>query len=263
MTDWFRWKFNDDLSDIRRENYGYYKHYVHHFVTSFFTEEKLAGKTILDLGCGPGFYSAILASRGAVVTGIDKSRFLVQQANEHITRLALTDVEFIHGDFVSYSSRWAPGSFDYVIAIDTVVSFDHASQMHNHEKAAAVFRHIGRILKENGRFYIIEAHPVFGKLLWDIQLESGESLSILSSDYRIEYKQSYNPTHWFTLDEMTRATSESGLAISRIYEPDPSAALKQEDPARYAIRLKYPGMIVYDIVKSSTAVRPAKTGPAR
>lgn len=48
MEQWFYMKFTDTLSDIRREEYGYYKYFVHNFVTSFFTEEKVNRKKVLD-----------------------------------------------------------------------------------------------------------------------------------------------------------------------------------------------------------------------
>jgi SAM-dependent methyltransferase len=38
------------------------------------------GQQILDLGCGPGDISAMLAARGAVVTGIDRNRELLDAA---------------------------------------------------------------------------------------------------------------------------------------------------------------------------------------
>lgn len=249
MEGWFRTKFYDDLSDIRRESQGYYKHYVHNFVTNFFSKEKVAGKRVLDFGCGPGFYSAILAQCGANVVGIDKSKFLIDKANEHKARLGLKNVEFIQADLTAYASHWDPCSFDYVIAIDTVVSFDYCSRTHNHEEVLAAFRSVSRLLKGDGRFFIIESHPFFGQVLREITSDTGEYFCIRPSGYKIEYKLESDPHHWFTLDEMTRAISESGLAVLRIHEPDPSIALKQEDSKSYAFRLKYPGSIVYEICK--------------
>ena len=70
-----------------------------------------------------------------------------------------------------------------------------------------------------------------------------------SPHYKIEHKLKSDIHHWFTLEELTRATSESGLALLRIHEPDPSAALQQENPVGYSFRLKYPGLIVYEICK--------------
>ncbi len=248
MEPWFRMKFYDDLSDIRPESSAYYKHYVHNFVTQFFSEEKVSGKKVLDLGCGPGFYSAVLAQRGAKVTGIDQSKFLIDKANEHKARLGLGNVEFVQADFLDYSSRWSRNEFDYVIAIDTMVSFDYRRKRHDHERVSKAFSCISRILKDDARFFIIEAHPCFvhtGEFLSD----SGEYFLIRSAHYKIEYKLKGDFHHWFTLDEMTRATSENCLAVLRIYEPDPSAALKKENPESYSFRLKYPGMIVYEICK--------------
>jgi uncharacterized protein len=255
MEQWFHMKYHDDLSDIRPEAQGYYKHYVHNFVTSFFTQDRVAGRKILDFGCGPGFYSAILAQRGAHVTGIDRSQFLIQKANEHKVRLGLANVEFIQADFVDFSSNWDSGSFDYVIAIDTIVSFDYCSAIHNHDRVVKAFRGVSRLLKENGRFFIIESHPLFGHASREMMAKDGEYYYIRPAGYKIEYKQKDYPHHWFTLDEMTKATSESGLAVFRIYEPDPSIALKKESPEAYSFRLKYPGMIVYEVCK--VAVHPS------
>jgi SAM-dependent methyltransferase len=251
MKQWFQMKFYDDLSDIRPEKYGYYKHYVHNFVTSFFTEGVVSGKRILDFGCGPGFYSAILAQRGAHVVGIDKSPFLIQKANEHKARQGLARAEFIQADFLEFAPRWETELFDYAIAIDTLVSFDYNSQTHKHEQVVAALSSIARLLKQDGRLMIIENHPCFGKVVREIASDSGECFCIRPSGYKIEHRSKHDPHHWFTLDEMTRATSESGLAVFRIHEPDPAVALKQENANVYSFRSKYPGMIVYEICKLS------------
>jgi hypothetical protein len=129
------------------------------------------------------------------------------------------------------------------------VSFDYLSGKHNHEKVAAAFQCVSELLKPTGRFYIIESHPCFGQAMREIVSDRGEGFCVRPPGYRIEYKLKGDPHHWFTLEEMTRATSEAGLAVWRIHEPDPSPALKQDNPAAYSFRLKYPGMIVYEICK--------------
>ncbi len=249
MADWFRMKFYDDLSDIRAEAGGYYKHCVHNFVCQFFSEEKIRGKKILDFGCGPGFYSAIFAQRGAAVTGIEMSPFLIEKALEHKGRLGLTNIDFIQAEFLEYSSQMAPSEFDYVVAIDTLVSFDFGRQTHDHQRIAKAFAGIKKVLKDDGTCLIIEAHPFFAHVLQEIPSDTGELFSLRSPHYRIEHKLKGEMHHWFTLEEMTTATSENGLAIWRIWEPAPSPELKEENAAEYAFRLRNPSMIVYEVRK--------------
>lgn len=209
MADWFRMKFYDDLSDIRAEVRAYYKHCVHHFVCGFFSEEKISGKKILDFGCGPGFYSGIFAQRGATVTGIEKNSFLIEKALEHKGRLGLTNIDFIRADFLEYSSQMAPGEFDYVVAIDTLVSFDQDRQTHDYQRAAKAFSGIRKVLKDEGTCLIIEAHPLFVHVLREIPSDNGELFGLRTPHYRIEHKLKGDMQHWFTLEEMTTATSDT------------------------------------------------------
>ena len=249
MEKWFKKKFYDDVSDIRPESRAYYKYCVAHFVNQFFTKEKIVGKKIFDFGCGPGYYSAILSQKGARVIGIDRSAFLIYKAKELAQKLGLKNVEFFQGDFLNFVASVNPKDFDYIIAIDTIVSFDYCRQKHNDEEFSRTLFEINRILRDQGRFFIIEAHPFFGQLAKGIKFSSEGHFQGRLSHYKIEYKQKNNPHHWFTLDEMTRPLSKNCLAICRIYEPDPSSEMEKENPLLFKFFLKYPHMIVYEICK--------------
>ena len=249
MEKWFKNKFYDDVSDIRPESRAYYKYCVEYFVTQFFTGEKISGKKILDFGCGPGYFSSILAQRGAQVTGIDRSVFLISKANELKQRLELENVEFLQGDFLDFSKNMSSEKFDYIIAIDTIVSFDYCRQTHNHKDFTQALSEIRRVMKDEGRFFIVEAHPFFGQLAKGITLSKEGRFHGRLPNYKLAYKAKDNPHHWFTLDEMTSALNENSLAICRIYEPDPSVELEKENPHLYSFYLKYPHLIVYEICK--------------
>ena len=249
MEKWFKMKFYDDVSDIRPESRAYYKYCVENFVTQFFTGEKISGKKILDFGCGPGYFSKILAQRGAHITGIDRSAFLISKANEIKQRLGLENVEFLQGDFLDFAKNVSSEEFDYILAIDTIVSFDYCRQTHNHKDFTQALSEINRVLKDEGRFFVIEAHPFFGQLAKGITLSSKGRFHGRLPNYKIGYKTKDNPHHWFTLDEMTSGFSENCLAVCRIYEPDPSVELEKENPHLYRFYLKYPHLIVYEICK--------------
>jgi SAM-dependent methyltransferase len=249
MEKWFKMKFYEDVSDIRPESRAYYKYCVENFVTQFFTKEKVAGKWVFDFGCGPGYFSTILAKLGAHVTGIDRSAFLIDKAIELKQRLGLENVEFFQGNFLDFAKNMPSEKFDYIVAIDTIVSFDYCRQTHNHKDFTQALSEIRRVMKDEGRFFIIEAHPFFGQLAKGITSSSNGRFHGRLPNYKIEYKSKDNPHHWFTLDEMTRALSENCLAICRIYEPDPSIELEKENPHLYRFYLKYPHLIVYEICK--------------
>src|SRR5216684_2625374 len=57
----------------------------------------VAGKTVLDLGCGEGGYARELVRRGARVTGVDGSERLIEVARQR-TRDDAVEVSFVHGN---------------------------------------------------------------------------------------------------------------------------------------------------------------------
>lgn len=78
--------------------------------------QPIAGKSVLDIGCGPGHYSITLAQRGASrVVGIDFAEGMLQLASEHARKVGVGDqCKFEVADFYKYPSDKA---FDYVIVM--------------------------------------------------------------------------------------------------------------------------------------------------
>lgn len=80
----------------------------------------LAGCRLLDAGCGTGALSVEAAKRGASVVAIDLSATLVQLARERLPNdLGLGHVDFRVGDMLDP----ALGSFDYVVAMDSLIHY--------------------------------------------------------------------------------------------------------------------------------------------
>ena len=69
------------------------------------------GIKICDLGCGDGYLSRILASRGALVSGVDISRNLLRHAKGHSSQL---DITYLLDDAQSMS-QVSEASLDAVI----------------------------------------------------------------------------------------------------------------------------------------------------
>ena len=78
--------------------------------------EPVQGKSVLDVGCGPGHYSITLAQRGASrVVGIDFADGMLKLASEHARKVAVADrCRFMVADFDTYQPQEI---FDYVIVM--------------------------------------------------------------------------------------------------------------------------------------------------
>lgn len=247
LEEWFAMKFTEDAGEIRPESRDYYEHHARHFISRHFPATKIRGKRILDVGCGPGFYVAMLALRGARMVGVDQSAFLIDKARKLIGRFGLRDVALIQQEFVSASSDLESHSFDYVIAVDTVVTIDNGQNSHCHSRAVDVFRCVSRLLRSDGRFFVIESHPCLGHSISELQV-GNRTYYVHTGHYKFRHKPPSDDHHFFTLAEMTQAGAEAGLAIAKIHEPEPSPALKRDNARGYDFRLRFPAMIVYEFI---------------
>ena len=70
---------------------------------------------VLDLACGPGRHSVVLAKEGFRVTGVDLSPFLLQKANS-LAQAESVDVEWVRDDMRHFVR---PEAFDLVVNIFT------------------------------------------------------------------------------------------------------------------------------------------------
>jgi malonyl-CoA O-methyltransferase len=73
--------------------------------------EDLTGKVILDLGCGTGYFSEILATRGAKVVVADLSEAMLS-ATEHRCVVLNVHCENVDADSLPFSDN----SFDFVFS---------------------------------------------------------------------------------------------------------------------------------------------------
>jgi SAM-dependent methyltransferase len=105
-------------------------------VKTGFDAHQLAGRSVLDAGCGGGRYTRLLAEAGARVTGVDRSRAVEKAADicSHPTgaRFIQADLELL---------PLAEASFDFVFSIGV---------LHHGPRPKAAFHSIARRVKPGG-----------------------------------------------------------------------------------------------------------------
>ena len=98
----------------------------------------LAGKRLLDAGCGTGALAVEAARRGAHVTAIDLSASLVALARERAPKdLGAGSIDFSVGDMTGASL----GEFDHVVAMDSLIHYRAPDMARVAAQLAARARH--------------------------------------------------------------------------------------------------------------------------
>ena len=101
---------------------------------------------ILDVGCGPGFFSCILSEMGHRVTGIDASEGMLSCARDNAGKLNVTPSFFIMD---VNSIEFPDDSFDVVISRNVTWTLEHPGE---------VYAEFKRLLKPGGKLIIYDAN---------------------------------------------------------------------------------------------------------
>ena len=99
------------------------------------------GRTALDLCCGPGRWSVVLARRGFTVTGVDRSPFLLEKARRRADEMSVA-IEFVEQDMRAFQR---PGAYD--LALSMFTSFGYFA---DRDEDLAVLANLHRSLKPGG-----------------------------------------------------------------------------------------------------------------
>ena len=123
------------LPDVPAENYWFQRHLaVYQWIA-----ERVRGQRVLDMACGEGYGSDVLAGRAASVLGVDAN----PQAYEHARlRYRRSNLRFERGLVETFGQ---PGEFDAVVFLQTI---EHV------QDPAAVLRHFKHLLVPGGTAYV-------------------------------------------------------------------------------------------------------------
>jgi SAM-dependent methyltransferase len=112
----------------------------------------LPGTRVLDVGCGVGRWSRILAGRGAQVTGIDISPTMVDQARRRAAAAGLQDrCRFLVADS---SELHLPERFDFILGVTVLQHILDPGRLLDAVRSLAAHA------RPAGRIVLLEAAPV-------------------------------------------------------------------------------------------------------
>jgi SAM-dependent methyltransferase len=181
----------------------------------------VAGRRILDAGCGSGPLFAALRDRGAIVTGFDASTGMLELARRRLGADAA-----LHVADLGSPLPFLDGAFDDVIA---------SLVLHYLEDWVAPLAELRRVLKPGGRLIVSTHHPFvdhfwagpgadyFATCKWSEEWTFGGQSALMSFWRR--------PLH-----AMTDAFTAAGFRIAVISEPEPVPAARELFPDDFATK---------------------------
>ena len=193
----------------------------------------VAGRRILDAGCGAGALIAALRDRGATVTGIDKSAGMLELA-----RRRLGDDADLQVAELGAPLPFPDDTFDDVTA---------CLVLHYLKDWGPALAEVRRVLKPGGRLIASVNHP-FSENLWHLRARLKPDY-FATYNYTVEWTaggQSALLRFWSRpLHAMTDAFTAAGFQISVISEPALAPDTPRELLPDTAVGQGFPGFLFF------------------
>ena len=224
---WLRQKFNDDMLSLRDNLYGSVEG---PFLENYFKKRFSSGMHIVDIGCGPGYYSNLIAQTGATVLGVDPNKDYIKIAQIKAAKGAsfqslpigeqggLDEVPTASADTVFISDAL----LFYFVSPDPKIKAD----------IEVLFSDIHRILKPGGMFISVEPHYFFWLTPW---LGDEKHPFTVLTEYR---NRSFRVTPTFS--EFINTFALGGFAVTRMEEMYPVQKFESTDPRAYHFANEFP-----------------------
>ena len=240
---WLNQKFSPEGRQLRDT---LYKFIQLHFWEEYFKEWPLQGQRVLDVGCGPGFYSRFLAHRGADVLGLDPSREFITTAVQEAARERLS-IEYRIADIGSGTALEAlPAErFDLIIFQDALLFYFVPHDERKPSDRRKVLGELRRVLKRSGTLLVVEPHGMFWLAPW---WGDPERPFTLLTEYR---SKQFGVTP--SLAQISDAFYEGGFLIRRILEPPVAEAAKEQGSRGYHFARQFPLWWCFELTKSECA----------
>jgi len=230
---WISQKFNEDISGIKN---NLYKSVQENFLKEFFQNRLSEEKTVLDIGCGVGYYSNLMKKTNANVIGIDP--------NEQFIKIAKTNnpnIEFKVSEIGNANSLdWIEeNSIDFVFMSDALLFYFVPPNPKQKFDIQNLLSSVKRILKKNGRLFSLEPHGLFFLKPWLGEIENPFTII---TEYE---KKVFDITP--NLNQMTKAFLDGEFIIRDLKEVYGNNEIKIDDERAKSFAKKFPLWWFYEL----------------
>ena len=211
------------------------------------------GRLVLDLACGEGYNTRILARKGAKVTGVDFSEKLIELAKgeEAKEKLGICYRVLDATDLKEFPSNH----------FDLVTCFMSLQDIKNYKKAIS---EVARVLRNQGRFVFSLPHPCFETIIVNRKRTSATKRYFGAAKYTVQWKMErlakpFRTTSFHrTLTDYFDALFRSKLFVSRLVEPTPTQKGLQKYPPLKEVLL-IPQSVIIESTKCARSEELSKT----
>lgn len=190
----------------------------------------VAGKSILDVGCGDGYYARLIAAKGAKVTGVDFSEAFIDGAKREEDRASL-GITYLQAD-IAEPLPLESETFDALVADMVFVTIP------TQEAYTQSISEMKRLLKPGGFALISKGHPAnFNKqsssnykIAYDKEPSYFESLTPQRVTLRIDGKEVSWTNYHRTLEDFVNPWTAQGFAVTEMIEPKPTLEAVEQFP---------------------------------
>lgn len=208
------------------------------------------GQLVLDVACGEGYSTRMLARKGAKVIGIDLSKKLIDYAKSQERKEKLGINYYVTDSAVL--TMFPANRFDLATCFVAMMDIEH------YDKAIG---EISRVIKDEGRFVFSITHPCFeyntknGKTEAEITPRYfGTRSECVSWDMKRLLSPFETTSFHRTLTDYSDALNRHGLLIRRLLEPTPTKKGLAKYPPLKQVLLK-PHSIIFETIKNTTRNR--------